>query len=279
MRFACLEYRGQTHWGCLEGTDRISLESFDPRHPELVNRIIEQWHGREPEPAAGKLLGPDARLLAPVPAPGKIICIGRNYADHAAEMGSAVEELPVVFNKFASSIIGPDDPVRLPSLSEQVDYEAELVVVIGKTGNQIPREQALNYVFGYCCGNDVSARDWQKGRPGGQWLLGKTFDSFAPLGPWIASRDTVDPGNLDIKMRLNGELRQSSNTGKLIFPVDHLIAHVSRFCTLQPGDLLFTGTPAGVGAGRNPPEFLIAGDQMQVEISGIGLLRNPVERA
>lgn len=213
----------------------------------------------------------------PVPEPGKIICIGKNYADHAAEMGGEPPEIPVVFSKFASALIGAGQPIRLPEISQQVDWEAELVVVMGRGGRHISREKAFDHVFGYTCGNDISARDWQKGRPGGQWLLGKTFDTFAPLGPWVVTADEIaDPHQLEIVLRLNGETMQHSNTRHFLFPIDFLIAHLSQFMTLHPGDLIFTGTPAGVGAGRHPPLFLKPGDELEVEIEGIGLLANPV---
>ncbi len=219
----------------------------------------------------------DEMLLAPIAAPEKIYCIGRNYHDHAAEMGSAAGETPVVFSKFSSAIIGPLDEIQLPPISEQVDYEAELVVVIGKSGKNIPIESASDHVFGFCCGNDISARDWQKGKPGGQWLLGKTFDTFAPIGPWIVTNDEVgDVGDLAIRQRLNGELVQDAKIGQLIFSIEYLVSHLSKFSTLQPGDLIFTGTPAGVGAARNPQVFLKPGDQLEVEIDKIGLLRNSV---
>ena len=218
-------------------------------------------------------------LAAPVPNPGKVICIGRNYAEHAAEMGSAAGEYPVVFSKYASSIIGPDETIRLPDISEQVDYEAELVVVIGKPGSQIAEKDAMKHVFGYCCGNDISARDWQKGRPGGQWLLGKSCDSFAPLGPWLVTSDSIaDPASLEIQLRLNGQTMQKANTRQLIFSIEYLISHLSKFFRLLPGDLLFTGTPAGVGAARDPQIFLKSGDQLEVEIENIGILRNSVGR-
>lgn len=219
----------------------------------------------------------EVSLLTPLPAPGKIICVGKNYADHALEMGGEVPELPVIFSKFASALIPSGAAIELPSISHQVDFEAELVVVIGKPGRNIPRSSAFQHVLGYTCGNDVSARDWQKGRPGGQWLLGKTFDTFAPLGPWISTPDeTGDPGKLDISLKLNGQTMQSANTQLLIYPVDFLIEHLSRFFTLRTGDLIFTGTPAGVGAGRTPPLWLKAGDLCEVEISRIGKLSNPV---
>ena len=207
----------------------------------------------------------------------KIICVGKNYPEHVKELGGQPPEIPVVFGMFPSAIVGPNDDVVLPRISQQVDYEAELVVVIGRDGKNISRSAAMDHVFGYCCGNDITARDWQKGRPGGQWLLGKTFDTFAPIGPWIVSRDEIDnPHDLDIELRLNGQVRQQSNTGQMMFSIDHLIAHVSQFVTLRVGDLLFTGTPSGVGAGRKPPLFLKAGDVTEVEISGIGCLQNAV---
>lgn len=214
------------------------------------------------------------QLKAPLQNPHKIICVGRNYAEHAAEMGSEVKEIPVIFNKFTDAIADPGASIALPSISNAVDYEAELVVVMGREGRHIPEEKALEHIFGFCCGNDISARDWQKGRPGGQWLLGKSFDDFAPLGPWIVTRDQVDHRALDITLHLNGKEMQAANTSQLIFDVPYLIAHLSKFCTLKPGDLLFTGTPAGVGAGRVPPVYLKSGDITSVEIKGLGTLTN-----
>jgi 2-keto-4-pentenoate hydratase/2-oxohepta-3-ene-1,7-dioic acid hydratase in catechol pathway len=217
------------------------------------------------------------QLNAPISNMEKIICIGVNYVDHAREMGGEPAALPVVFNKFPSSINSPGGNIELPAISEQVDFEAELVVVIGKPGRNIPQAEALDHVFGYCCGIDVTARDWQKGKPGGQWLLGKTFDTFAPIGPMIVTADDIpNPHELDIQLRLNGQIRQSSNTNQLIYSIDFLIAHLSKFVTLKTGDLLFTGTPAGVGAGRNPPLFLQPGDRLEVEIDGLGILKNQV---
>jgi len=217
------------------------------------------------------------KLLAPVPDPEKVICIGLNYADHAAESGSEIPSQPVVFSKFVTAVRAHGDAIILPKLSTKVDYEAELVVVIGLGGRHIPKEQALAHVFGYTCGHDVSARDWQKGSPGGQWLLGKSFDSFAPFGPELVTADEVgNPGGLDICLRLNGQTMQNSNTKQLIFPVEHLVSFVSGIFTLKPGDVIFTGTPPGVGAARKPPVWLKAGDTVEIEIEKIGLLKNPV---
>lgn len=220
------------------------------------------------------------KLLAPVGRPRKVICVGKNYAEHAREMGGDVPELPVIFSKFPSAILDPGEAIVLPAISDEVDFEAELVAVVGRPGRHIPRSAAMSHILGYTCGNDVSARDWQKGRPGGQWLLGKTFDTFAPIGPWLVTADEIkDPHSLEIKMRVGGEMMQSDNTGNLIYRLDYLVHHLSQFFRLEAGDLLFTGTPAGVGAGRTPPRFLGAGDVCEVEISGIGRLRNPVARS
>ncbi|MCA9246952.1 MAG: fumarylacetoacetate hydrolase family protein [Planctomycetales bacterium] len=217
------------------------------------------------------------RWLPPVTNPEKIICVGLNYADHAQETGAQAGDEPVIFNKFPSTLRAHGDPIVLPPQSDQVDYEAELVVVIGRTAKNVARDEALDYVAGYTCGHDVSARDWQKGKPGKQWLLGKSFDSFAPCGPALVLTDEIpDPANLAIQFRLNGEVLQNSSTSQLIFPVDYLVSYLSSVATLRPGDLLFTGTPAGVGMARNPPRFLQVGDRAEVEIEGIGVLSNQV---
>lgn len=222
----------------------------------------------------------EGRIRAPIPNPGKIICIGLNYADHAAESGLEPPSEPVVFSKFGNTIIGTDEAIRLPAVSSQVDYEAELVVVIGRRGYCIPKAKALGYVAGYMNGHDVSARDWQINRPGKQWLLGKTPDTFAPIGPWLVTADDVpDPHYLNISLRLNGRTMQQGNTRAFIFGIDTLIAHVSQLVTLEPGDLIFTGTPPGVGMGRTPPVWLQPGDVCEVEIEGLGVLRNRVEAA
>ena len=218
------------------------------------------------------------RLLPPVPPPEKIICIGLNYRDHAIETGAEIPTEPVVFSKFNSTLIGHGDAIRLPEVAHEVDYEAELVVIIGRAAKHVTVDRAMDYVFGYSCGHDVSARDWQKGRPGGQWLLGKTFDTFAPVGPCLVTKHEIpDPSDLRVRMHLNGEVVQDSTTAQLIFDIPSLIAHLTKIVTLKPGDLIFTGTPPGVGAARNPPLFLKPGDQCTVEIDGIGRLSNPCQ--
>jgi 2-keto-4-pentenoate hydratase/2-oxohepta-3-ene-1,7-dioic acid hydratase in catechol pathway len=263
----------------------LDLNAADPSLPRSMRAVLALGsegleRARAAIAKAQPLAASGVRLLAPVPDPQKVICIGLNYADHAAESGATPPPEPVVFNKFPSAVCASGEPIVLPTVAKEVDYEAELVVVIGKGGRDIPRERALSHVAGYACGHDVSARDWQLRKPGGQWLLGKTFDRFAPFGPYLVTADEVgDPGSLDIALRLNGETMQKSNTRQLIFPVDQLIAYVSQVCTLSPGDVLFTGTPGGVGMGRKPPVFLKPGDVVEVEIEKLGVLRNEVVAA
>ena len=219
-----------------------------------------------------------ARLLAPVPRPGKLIAIGLNYRDHAAESNMPIPEKPVVFSKFSSAVIGPNDPVVLPATSEQVDYEAELAVVIGRRAKHVTRERALEFVLGYTIVNDVSARDFQFADA--QWQRGKSCDTFAPMGVYIATKDEIpDPHHLSIKLRLNGQTMQDSNTNQLIFGVPELVSFLSETITLEPGDVIATGTPPGVGFARKPPVFLKDGDQMEIEIHKLGTLANPVAAA
>lgn len=279
MNFACFQKDDSAWLGLVDHRKECvqAIRKFEAASPCVVNTLIGELHRSAYLPTVvNEWSLNEVRLLAPVPAPQKILCIGRNYPEHAQEMGGKVEEIPIVFNKLPTCIIAHNDPVVRPAMSSALDYEAELVVVIGKAAKDITREQADDHVFGYCCGNDVTARDWQKGKPGGQWLLGKSFDTFAPIGPWIVSARQTKADALTVSMRVNGEVRQNGNTSELMFPVDFLVSYLSRFCTLQPGDLIFTGTPSGVGAGRTPPLWLQPGDVMEVEVEGIGVLRNEV---
>ena len=217
----------------------------------------------------------DAYWFAPVPRPGKLICIGLNYRDHAAESNMAIPKQPVVFSKFSTAVIAPGEPVVLPATSEQVDYEAELAVVIGRRAKDVSLERALDYVLGYTCFNDVSARDFQFAD--GQWQRGKSCDTFAPMGPTIVTADEVaDPHRLSIKLILNGQAMQDSNTDRFIFGIPELIEFLSQTITLEPGDVIATGTPPGVGFARKPPVFLKSGDKMEVVIEKVGTLGNPV---
>ena len=243
--------------------------------PSLSAKIQGAQPGSPELPFVGTL--DKVSLQAPVPRPEKVICIGLNYADHAAETGASIPTEPVVFNKFPETVIGPEAEIHLPAISREVDFEAELVVVIGQAAKNLSEEEAEKVVFGYTCGHDVSARDWQKGRPGGQWLLGKTFDTFGPMGPVLVTKDEIaDAHQLGIRFRLNGELLQDSSTSQLIFKIPKLIAHLSAFTTLKPGDVIFTGTPPGVGVARDPQVFLKPGDVAEVEIENLGSLVNRV---
>jgi 2-keto-4-pentenoate hydratase/2-oxohepta-3-ene-1,7-dioic acid hydratase in catechol pathway len=217
----------------------------------------------------------DAYWFAPVPRPGKLICIGLNYRDHAAESNMPIPERPVIFSKFPTSVIAPGEPVVIPPTSQQVDYEAELAVVIGRKAKHVKASRAMDYVLGYTAFNDVSARDFQFAD--GQWQRGKSCDTFAPMGQSIVTTDTItDPHKLSIKLVLNGQTMQDSNTDQLIFGVPELIEFLTESITLEPGDVIATGTPPGVGFARKPPVFLKPGDEMEVLIEGIGGLGNPV---
>jgi len=215
------------------------------------------------------------RLLAPVPRPPKLICVGLNYRDHAAEARQEIPKVPTIFAKFSNVVIGPGQPIVLPKNSRKPDYEAELAFVIGTGGRHIPGYQWRQHVFGYTAFNDVSARDFQ--RATSQWMIGKTFDTFAPMGPCLVSADEIaDPHVLDISLHIGGEMLQHSNTRELIFKVPDLVAFLSSVVTLEPGDVVATGTPGGVGFARVPPRYLQPGDEVVVSIDGIGDLRNPV---
>lgn len=214
-------------------------------------------------------------LGPPVPNPSKIICVGKNYLDHVEEMDGNAPDFPVLFAKFNNALIGPDDDIKKSPITNKLDYEVELAVVIGKEATNVKEEEALNYVAGYTIGNDTSARDLQKRTP--QWLQGKSMDKSTPIGPWVVTTDELkDPTKLDVKSYVNGELRQSSNTKHLIFNLRHLIAFISEIMTLQPGDIILTGTPDGVGFAMDPPQFLKDGDQITMEIEGIGKLENKI---
>lgn len=220
----------------------------------------------------------EVTICAPVPRPGKIICIGLNYRDHAAESGMPIPDSPVIFSKFASCSIGPDREIVIPHGSEQTDYEAELAFIIGRRAKNVSLKSALGHVFGYTNFNDVSARDFQFAD--GQWQRGKSCDTFAPMGPYVATTDEIpDPQQLSIKLRLNGETMQDSNTNQMVFGVAELVEFLSRSITLEPGDVVATGTPPGVGFARKPPVYLQAGDVTEVEVEGLSVLSNRVSVA
>lgn len=216
------------------------------------------------------------RFLAPIPRPKKnIFCLGRNYAEHARERQAEVPTVPVFFTKSPTCVIGDEAPVTCHPVTQQLDYEVELGVVIGRRGLNIPEGKAYDYVFGYTILNDVTARDLQKRHM--QWFKGKSLDSFCPMGPWIVHKSALpDPHNLRISLRVNGEIRQAGNTADMVFRIPNLIEELSAGMTLEPGDIVATGTPAGVGPGFDPPKWLHVGDVVEAEIEGIGLLRNRI---
>ncbi len=222
------------------------------------------------------VLKDEVRIEAPVPRPGKIICIGLNYRNHAIESGMDIPTSPIVFSKFTTSVAAPNEPIMIPEGSEQTDYEAELAVVMGRRAKSVSAADAMDYVFGYTNFNDVSARDFQFAD--GQWQRGKSCDTFAPFGEFVATKDEIpDPHDLRIQFRLNGETMQDSTTAELIFGIAELIEFLSSSFTLEPGDVIATGTPPGVGFARKPPVFLKDGDVCEVDIEGLGILRNTVK--
>jgi len=253
--------------GVIEGGE---IASFGPMS-DTTGLIAALSAGSAPPPVVGSFPLAAVRLLAPVARPGKIFAIGLNYADHIEESGMETTTRQVWFTKAVTSVNGPFDPVEIPRVSQFVDYEAELVAVIGRGGRHISREAAASCVFGYCVGNDVTERLWQ--HQTAQWSLGKSFDTHAPIGPWITGADELpDPHGLDIVCDVNGERRQSSNTSRLVFNVWDQIAHLSQAMTLEPGDLIFTGTPGGVGAAMDPRRFVRPGDVVRCEISSLGAI-------
>jgi len=248
---------------------------FQKAH-ETATRLEADPNAFEDARKKGWLVPSDAAYwFAPVPRPGKIVCVGLNYRDHAAESGLAVPKTPVIFSKFSSCVVAPGEPVVVPTTSEKVDYEAELAVVIGRHAKHVSASDAYDYVLGYTAFNDVTARDFQFGD--GQWQRGKSCDTFAPMGPTIVTTDEIpDPQSLRITMRVNGAVMQDSNTNQLIFGVPQLVEFITASITLEPGDVVATGTPAGVGFARKPPVFLKPGDTMDVDIERIGGLGSPV---
>ena len=216
----------------------------------------------------------EVSLLAPVPRPPKIFAIGLNYADHVAEAGLQAPEVPTVFAKFQNTVCGPYDGIQLPRVSPYLDYEGELAVVIGKRSRHVPRERAQDVIGGYMVLNDVSVRDWQRQSP--QWSLAKSFDTHAPTGPWVTPASEIEPDGLRLRTWVNGDVRQDSNTRELVFDCFDLVSYISQACTLEPGDIIATGTPGGVGFLREPPLYLTAGDEVRVEIEGLGAIVNRV---
>ena len=257
----------------MHGAEHSDMTAFLAAGPAALIEAEKVSRG-EAIPKKSYRLG-DVHLLAPVSRPGKIIAIGLNYRDHAIETRQEIPTSPIIFAKFPSSINGPDADVILPEDDPQVDYEAELAVVIGRKAKRVSEAEALDYVAGYMPLNDVSARRWQFADK--QWVRGKSCDTFCPTGPWLTTRDAVpDPHALAIRMRVNGNVVQNSNTSQLIFRIPALLHYISAAISLEPGDIIATGTPDGVGVFSKPPVFLKSGDVMEVEIEGLGVLRNRI---
>jgi 2-keto-4-pentenoate hydratase/2-oxohepta-3-ene-1,7-dioic acid hydratase in catechol pathway len=246
-----------------------------PKVRQIHDAVVKNAARVETLPRGSVLSLADVTIGSPIPRPGKIVCVGLNYRDHAAESNMPVPSSPVTFSKYVTSVTGSGRPIVLPRSSQQVDYEAEMAVVIGRRAKHVPIERAFDHVLGYMNFNDVSARDFQFAD--GQWQRGKACDTFAPMGPFILTSDFAgDPHALRIRLRLNGQTMQDSSTAQLIFGVDHIVSFLSQTVTLEPGDVIATGTPPGVGFARKPPVFLKAGDVVEVEVDGLGVLSNPV---
>jgi 2-keto-4-pentenoate hydratase/2-oxohepta-3-ene-1,7-dioic acid hydratase in catechol pathway len=284
MRLATIRTNQGPRAAIFQAGRYIDLHATDPALPASVRQLLEE--GEATLKAAAQAArrekvvsfpADQVKLLPPIPDPHKIVCLGLNYADHAREGGASIPKDPVLFSKYSTALIGQGDPIVLPPVSQEVDYEAELVLVVGKGGRNIPEDRGLDHVAGYTIGHDVSARDWQLKKDGKQWMVGKTFDTFAPTGPHLVTRDEIgDPHELGIRLRLNGETMQDSNTREMLFSIGRVLSYLSQVFTLQAGDLVFSGTPSGVGFTRKPPVFLKAGDVVEVEIEKLGVLRNSV---
>jgi len=281
VRIATLEYQGARRVGRIS-TDGQQIELLDIEARRGALDLIEASAAGAPLPVvAGRVALADVRLLAPLPRPRRnLFCVGRNYHAHAKELRDSVfkdnapEAWPIVFTKVPETVVGPGDVVRLPGahISEQIDYEAELTIVIGRGGRNIARADALSHVWGYTIVNDVTARDVQMRHA--QWDLGKSFDTFCPMGPWIVTADELDGSDTRVQCWVNGELRQDARTTDLIFDIPTLIETCSRGITLHPGDLIATGTAAGVGMGMKPPRWLKHGDVVRIQIDGLGVIEN-----
>ncbi len=284
MKFAVFDWNGKRHLGQIDGERITPLAAPADR---VATDGVACLIGEAISPAGEPLPLDAVRLAVPIPRPRRnVFCVGKNYHDHAQEFAAsgfdssaakgAVPPAPIVFSKVPESVTDPGAPILMdPAVSTAVDYEAELTVIIGKAGRNIPTAEAMDHVWGYTIINDVTARDLQGLHS--QWLIGKSQDSFCPMGPWAVTADELDLADTAVRCWVNDELRQESNTSLLIFDVPTIIAALSNGITLQPGDVIATGTPAGVGIGFKPPKYLVAGDRVRIEIGGIGVLENGVE--
>lgn len=297
MKLGTFTYKTYTFIGVVDGENAIDLAAAADSLPEyriyrsvfsdmrtLLTALDQAGELLESHPALEdyQYRLSDLAIQAPIVNPNKIICIGLNYRDHAAESRMEIPTEPVLFTKFRTSLVGPNQPILIPRISKCIDYEAELAFIIGKPGREIREEQAMEHVAGYTVFNDVSARDLQS--RGGQWTKGKALDTFAPMGPYLVTGDELaaagqDPHGLAIRLELNGNMMQDSSTSQLIFKIPRLISFLSELFTLEPGDVIATGTPPGVGMARKPPVYLKPGDTVKITIAGVGELSNPVQSA
>lgn len=281
MKLATFTHDRRTRIGVVDENTMVDLSVAAPGLPTTMLAFLAA--GPEALKAAqaavdagrGRIALEDVTLRAPIERPGKVLAVGLNYADHIAETGRDKPEFPMIFNKQSTCVIGTGAPIHVPRVSHAVDYEAELAIVIGRRCRHVPKDRASEVIAGYCIMNDVTARDWQMRVP--TWTMGKSFDTHGPLGPWLTTADEVgDPHALTIRTWVNGELRQDSNTKHLVFDCHVLVEHLSTAFTLEPGDVISTGTPSGVGVAMKPPRFLQAGDVVKMEIEKLGTLENPV---
>jgi len=281
MKLCTFELACAARIGIVLDEEIVDLAAAAPELPREMSALLDAGEpalraARGAAASAKNRIAVDSvRLLAPILRPPKFLAIGLNYADHIAEAGLDTPKVPTVFNKQSTCVTGPHDPIHMPRVSAAVDYEGELGFVIGRRCRHVPRARAHEVIAGYLCVNDVSVRDWQMRVP--TWTMGKSFDTHGPIGPWITTADEVgDPHGLRLRTWVNGELRQDSNTKHLIFDCYALVEHLTTAFTLEPGDVIATGTPSGVGAVMKPPKLLRAGDVVRIEIDGLGALENPV---
>lgn len=278
MQFVRFTTGGTPEWGVLVDEEVHALStrpSGEPSLAEISDKTVRTSIRRDISNGAYPTHAVESvSLVTPVRTPGKIVCAGLNYHDHAEEQDEDIPENPMLFTKSPTAVRNPGDPIVHPNDVEQVDYEVELAIVIGRTGSDISQEDAEEYVAGYTVLNDVSARDAQF--DDGQFFRGKSYDTFAPMGPTLVAGDGFDPNAVDVELRVNGTVKQTSNTDEFIFDVSELVSYISGFTTLRPGDIISTGTPGGVGIFRDPPELLEPGDTVNAEIEGIGVLENDV---
>ncbi len=280
MRLCTFEHRGELRIGAVVDEEVIDLAAAAPELPREMSALLAAGDAalraaaNAATRAVPRLRLDSVRLHAPILRPPKFLAIGLNYADHVAEAGLETPKVPTVFNKQSTCVAGPRDAVHMPRVSSALDYEGELGFVIGKRCRHVPRARAREVIAGYLIVNDVSVRDWQLRVP--TWTMGKSFDTHGPIGPWLTTADEIEPHGLRLRTWVNDELRQDSNTKELIFDCDALVEHLSTAFTLEPGDVIATGTPGGVGIAMKPPKLLRVGDVVRIEIDGLGALENPV---